>query len=800
MVYCIKTQSVCPASTERNQCMKSLCDGWEFVSEWSDSFLNGDGEYDIVRLPHNVRELPLHYASPADYEMICGYRRHLSIPAEDAGKRLFLCFDGAAHIATVYLNGKEIGTHRCGYTGFRYEITGCVRYGADNLIAVRLDTTENGSVPPFGFVIDYLTYGGLYREAWLDERAATYLSDVFVSTPDLCTAHVACTVDGPDPVRIRVRILNRNGKNVAESMNSGLVHTLPVPDALSWTPESPNLYTAEVSLLNASDAVIDTKSVRFGFRTAEFRGDGLYLNGKKYFLRGLNRHQCYPYIGYAASRSLQIEDARILKEELSCNAVRTSHYPQSQHFFDACDSLGLCVFTEIPGWQHIGDADWQDQAVDNVREMILENRSHPSIVLWGVRINESVDNDAFYQRTNALAHELDPSRQTSGVRYIQKSSLLEDVYAYNDFTPFDPKKPIQAKKDSSPDMNKGYLISEHDGHMFPTKPFDPWEKRQSQALRHAYVLNAAMSSGEHAGCFGWCMFDYPTHKDFGSGDRICYHGVLDSFRNPKLAAAPYASQGESSPVLVIGSPMDGGDYAAANIGEVYAFTNADSVRLYKNDALVTEFRPLSWSGLVHPPVLIDDLIGNLLESQEGYTGRKAKLLHDCLVAAGKYGVAGLPLRDKIKLGWCMLRYRMKYEDGVRLFGKYVGNWGAESTRWRFDAIKEGETVASTVVTPNNVLHLELKPSLTELIEGDTYDTSAVRIRVLDENGNPAPYAQIPLKLTLTGDAELLCPNLIVAEGGCSGLYLRSIGKTGEADLTVSSPGLKEQTIHFTIHH
>ena len=118
--------------------------------------------------------------------------------------------------------------------------------------------------------------------------------------------------------------------------------------------------------------------------------------------------------------------------------------------------------------------------------MILENRNHPSIVLWGVRINESVDNDVFYKRTNALAHELDPSRQTSGVRYLQKSSLLEDVYAYNDFTPFDPEKPIQSKKDSTPDMSKGYLISEHDGHMFPTKPFDPWEKRQSQAMRHAF--------------------------------------------------------------------------------------------------------------------------------------------------------------------------------------------------------------------------------------------------------------------------------------------------------------------------
>ena len=114
--------------------------------------------------------------------------------------------------------------------------------------------------------------------------------------------------------------------------------------------------------------------------------------------------------------------------------MRTSHYPQSHYFIDECDRRGLLVFTEIPGWQHIGDEKWIDRAVENVREMVCQYRNHPSIVLWGVRINESQDNDAFYTRTNALAHELDPSRPTSGVRYLEKSSLLEDVYAFNDFS------------------------------------------------------------------------------------------------------------------------------------------------------------------------------------------------------------------------------------------------------------------------------------------------------------------------------------------------------------------------------
>ncbi len=779
--------------------MRSLSGGWEFSPNWDDAFLRGDGQFPVVRLPHNVKELPLHYASPADYEMVCGYRRTIFIPTEKHGKRLFLRFEGAAHIATVYVNGTEIGSHRCGYTGFALEITEHVRYGGDNLIAVKLDCTENGEIPPFGYVIDYLTYGGLYREAWLDVRNRTYLADVFVHTPDLKTAKVACTVDGPDAVRIRVRIIDANGQCHAESMNGERTHILPVSEAKPWSPETPNLYTAEVSLLGEGDVTLDQTTVSFGFRTAEFKADGLYLNGEKYFLRGLDRHQCYPYIGYAATKSLQAEDARILKEELACNAVRTSHYPQSRHFFDACDRLGLCVFTEIPGWQHIGDEAWQQQSIENVRDMITENRNHPSVVLWGVRINESQDCDELYKKTNALAHELDPSRQTSGVRYFAKSHLWEDVYAYNDFTPFDPEKPIQKKKDITPDMNKGFLISEHDGHMFPTKPFDPWEKRQSQTLRHAHVLNAAMASGEHAGCFGWCMFDYATHKDFGSGDRICYHGVLDAFRNPKLAAAAYASQGDEKPFLEVTTPMDAGDYAAAQIGPMYAFTNADTVVLYKNDKLVTEFKPLPWTGLKHPPMLIDDIVGHLLESEEGLAGKKAAALHDILVLAAKCGgMDKLPASEKAKLGLTLVRCGLKPDDGNRLYGKYIGNWGGESVRWRFDAVKNGEVVASVTKTPNANLHLAVTPSATTLCEGDTYDMASIRVRIVDENGNLTPYAQLPVTFRVEGDLELMGPAAATLEGGSTGAYVRTLGKPGEAALTVQCGNLPDVTIRFTI--
>ena len=768
----------------------SLCNGWEFTSNWTDAFAQGEGEAQNVRLPHSVTELPLHCIDHNAYQMICGYRRTLTISEDLRGKRLFLQFDGAAHIATVFCNGQELTTHRCGYTAFRVELTAFVQHDQENLIAVRLDTTENPSIPPFGFVIDYLTYGGLYREVWLDVREKELIHDIFVTTPTPDTAHVELHTEGADICRLS--ILEESGHCLLTKETSASAD-LRLPDAKLWTPDDPYRYILKCELLNGYGKIVDTQTVSFGFRIAQFRADGFYLNGKKTFLRGLNRHQSYPYIGYAAPERMQREDARILKEELGCNTVRTSHYPQSHYFIDECDRLGLLVFTEIPGWQHLGDDTWKEQACENVREMVTQYRNHPSIILWGVRINESTDDDELYRRTNAIAHELDPSRSTSGVRYIQKSSLLEDVYSYNDFSHSGNNPGARPKKSVTPDMSKGYLISEHNGHMFPTKSFDPWQKRQEHALRHARVLNAAIESGEHAGCFGWCMFDYATHKDFGSGDRICYHGVMDSFRNPKLAAAVYASQQEEKPVLAVGSPMDIGDYPAGNIGDVYVFTNAAVVYLYKNGNLVDQLTDHS-RGVMR----VEDTVGCLLETQEGFPAKKAALLRKCLVAIGKKGLTGLSPADYARMAWAMLRYKLSMDDAVKLYGKYIGNWGGEATVWRFDAMDSGEVVASVTRCPSAKLHLDIKTSHTILNEGDTYDIAAVRIRILDEYGNAAPYAQLPVRLAIEGAAELVGPDVVTAEGGMCGTYIRTIGKTGDAVLTVSTAQSVPVSVNFTI--
>lgn len=280
----------------------SFCDGWEFIRHWTEAFGKGlpVPKQQAVRLPHTCREVPLHYASPADYEMVCGYRKQFRVPPVQAAPRLFVRFDGAAHQAVVRINGKLAGQHRGGYTGFAVEITDLVDREGENLLTVQLDTREDPAIPPFGFVIDYLTYGGLYREVWLEATAESRLTDLFVYTPTLHEAVVQWTAElTPAAVAVRIRLETADGtllaEQTAQAAETGKIQ-LSVPDAQPWDTEHPVLHHAVAELLNAAGQPIDRKQVTFGFRTAEFRADGFYLNGKKTFLRGLNRHQSYPYM------------------------------------------------------------------------------------------------------------------------------------------------------------------------------------------------------------------------------------------------------------------------------------------------------------------------------------------------------------------------------------------------------------------------------------------------------------------------------------------------------------------------
>ena len=802
-----------------------LNDDWLFTEQFEDSLMAPEypeNTLQPVRLPHTCKETPFHYFDESLYQMVSGYRRHLLIPKDWQGKRIQLTFEGAAHDSTVFCNGKKVGEHHCGYTAFTVDLTDNVLYGQDNLLCVRLDSRENLNVPPFGYVIDYMTYGGIYRDVRLEVKEKVSLSDIFVHTAidfrsSPVTAQITSEItltESNENVTIRQyympkstavaqeswRLLCEQTVSADVSCDKEFSLTATITAPLLWDTEEANLYILKTQLLYQDNTILDETETTFGIREAVFKKDGFYLNGRKLRIRGLNRHQSFPYVGYAMPKSMQRLDADLLKKELGLNAVRTSHYPQSHYFLERCDELGLLVFTEFPGWQHIGDDSWKAQAVANAEDMIRQYRNHPSIILWGIRINESPDDDAFYEKTNTVAHKLDPTRPTGGVRAMKKSHLLEDVYTYNDFLHDGEMPGCDPKKKVTSDMEKPYLISEYNGHMYPTKAFDNEERRSEHAIRHANVLDAVAGQPDIAGSFGWCMFDYNTHKDFGSGDRICYHGVMDMFRNPKLAANIYVCEQEQTPVLEITSSMDIGEHPGCNRGNIYILSNADSVKMYKNDRFIKEYLPgmSPYKHLKHGPILIDDFIGDSFAQNERFRPKHAKEITDAMNLVARGSLNHIPKRLYLTALKLLLIYHIDFAEVTRLYTKYIGDWGGTATIYRFDAIKDGKVVKSVTKEPVREIRLEAEADHTILTEQHSYDVALVRIRAVDDHGNVLPFYQEPVRLIAEGDISIIGPDTIALQGGMGGTYVKSTGRSGRGALLLQSQTAGEIRIPFQI--
>jgi beta-galactosidase len=506
-----------------------------------------DSSFERVVIPHTNTNLPWHSFDNKDYEFISTYRRRFRTPSNARGKRIFVDFEGVMTASTVWINGVLLGEYKGGFTPFSFELTPYIRPDGENVLVVKVDSTERADTPPFGNEIDYMTFGGIYREASLRVVPTLYLDNMFArpknELSDKPSLDVNCFLSGIAPHGSLVleaelldgeRLLAKASKSFnlssvgdpgtaddsaamapvylsSETVNDPGKQTVSlqqIEGAKLWDLSTPNLYTVRVRLIHAGKAM-DEAGCRIGFREAIFTDRGFSLNGKIVKLRGLDRHQTFPFVGQAMPARIQRQDAKILRHTLHCNIVRTSHYPQSRHFLDCCDEIGLLVLEEIPGWQHIGPEPWKLAAIDNVGRMVRRDWNHPSIILWGVRINESPDDHGFYTRTNALAHALDTTRQTGGIRNFKDSEPLEDVFTVNDFG-FPLRKPNHPL----------YLNTEFVGHTFPTKTTDDDECQREQTLRHARIHNQLASHPQYSGGIGWCAFDYNTHSDFGAGDRI----------------------------------------------------------------------------------------------------------------------------------------------------------------------------------------------------------------------------------------------------------------------------------------
>ena len=650
--------------------------------------------------------------------------------------------------STVWINGQKLGEYKGGYTPFSFELTQHIDFDGENLLAVDVDSTERADIPPFGFEIDYLTFGGIYREVSLRVVPSTFLENIFAMPKNVLTDHpsvdVRCFLEGPAlsshaSLDIELldgdRVVTKTAQKVAvtqpaasEEPASQVVSLTGLGQIQLWDPHQPHLYTVRVRLLEQGK-VIDQDSRRIGFREATFTDQGFSLNGKVIKLRGLNRHQTFPFVGQAMPGRVQRRDAQILRNQLKVNLVRTSHYPQSRHFLDACDEIGLLVLEEIPGWQHIGDQAWQDLAVDNVRRMVRRDWNHPAIILWGVRINESRDNHDFYTRTNAMAHSLDPTRQTGGIRYFQESEFLEDVFTMNDFG-FPLKAPNHPR----------YLNTEFVGHTYPTKNIDSLERLREHTIRHARVHDQLASIPQYAGGIGWCAFDYNTHANFGSGDRICYHGVSDIFREPKPAAGFYKSQCEPEEEIVL-EPT----FHWARNDESIGFTVA-----------------MVCSNCDHLKFWVDDGKGYRLVN-EGDPDRK-QFPHV------RYAPFSVPLGEQLR------------------------DWGD----LRIDGYIAGKQVISKKYSGKGVdQQFVLLPDDTGLI-ADGADATRVVLRCNDEYGQIRPFANDAIVLELEGPAEIIGDNPFSLLGGTGAIWIRAKEQSGTVTLKGTHPVLGTQTISIQL--
>lgn len=755
-----------------------------------------DKEFSTVDIPHINKEIPYNYFDEKMYQFVSCYRKSFKLPADfhKNGKRVLLHFEGAANYAVVCVNGKKAGEHKGGYTPFVFDVTELISKD-ENVIAVMLDSTERNEIPPFGNMVDYLVYGGIYREVWIEAVDETRIDNVFVRTPDVLGAKKLMKIDVTFSSHVKgdlsLELTDANGEVVAKKTCAAdgkiiRIHW-KVGNVKLWELDSPNLYFLKVKF--AGDEVTE----RFGFRIAEFTRSGFYLNGNHIKLMGLNRHQSYPYVGNAMPASAQEADAELLKYKLGCNLVRTAHYPDSIHFLDKCDEIGLLVFTEMPSWQFLGEGEWRENCLANIKGMVERDRNHPSVILWGVRVNEGQDCDEFYTETNALAHSLDDSRQTGGVRNFPRSHLLENVYTYNDFSHSGGK--IALLPPWLVCGNAPYLVTENNGHMFPTKMFDRESLRTEHALRHTRVQDKSYGNDRISGAIGWCMADYNTHKDFGSGDRICYHGVTDMFRVPKLAASVFASQQDDGVVMESSSSMDIGDYPGGIIGLTYIFTNCDYIKVFKNGKYTSTVFPedSKFKNLPHPPVSPVDFLGDALEKDEGLDKITAKYLKKALVAAGQYGYI-MPPQHYIEIAIAFLHGRFKIQQMVDLVTKYFANWGNEQVTYSFEGYKDNMLVKTITRTAVKSTDFTAIPDKTTLTEDVTYDVTRIELVAHDQNGNRLPYCNESLSVKIDGPAKVIGPESFSLIGGVRAFWVRTTGKSGKVNITVSSETMGTETV------
>lgn len=625
--------------------------GWHFsLGDLEDAQVPAfdDAGWPGVSLPHTARVEALVTGEPGSdtyqWQGICWYRKRFRTGREAEGRKVYLKFEGAMNVADVWLNGEHLGRHLGGWLPFGFDVTDRIRQGEDNLVAVRLDNTDNRITGPKPLEqLDFNPYGGLYRDAYLITKDLLHITDpiitdrpasggVFVRFPEVtherATVLVQTHVRNDDPAgrrySVRVTIRNAAGEAVAEQtspatelpsgIDTDITQTLTVEDPALWSPRSPNLHEVHVELVEGG-TVVDEERTRIGIRHIDISTEGFRINGEKMFLRGTNRHQEIPYLGYAVPNAEQYRDAKRIKDA-GFDYIRLSHYPHDPAFMDACDELGLVVMDCIPGWQFFNreDPEFSEVQLRNCRDMIRRDRNHPCVILWEVSLNESRMPESFVEATQAIAHEEYPgdqtwtcgwqrghdvfiqARQHGGCTEVTDMACVVSEYGDWEYYAQNAGLNQEAWENLAPDDANSRQLR--------------WHGERAQ-LQQATNFQEAHNDNLKTIAFAdglWVMFDYNR----GYAPDIESSGCMDLFRLPKFSYWFFQSQREPRERYV--GSVAGPTVFIANWWtpdsptEVRVFSNCDEVELRLNGRVVERRRPdqdrIS-THLAHPPFTFD---------------------------------------------------------------------------------------------------------------------------------------------------------------------------------------------------
>ncbi len=512
------------------------------------------------------------------------YRKRIFMSDSEKGQRLLLHFEGANAVTKVWINHKYAGEHIGGYSEFQFDITDFVEYNKTNLIAVEVDNSYNYDVPPQR--ADYTMYGGIYRDVYLHKYHETYIGHplITVKNPSAKSASVSISLPLTEHSKnhgnynVVFRVFDSENKKAVEYKrtvsssgvkNDYAIEIGKIVNPKLWSPDSPNLYVLSIELYQ-NGKLIDASKSKFGVRWFRFDADeGFFLNDTYMKLHGVNRHQDRQGYGNALSNAQHLEDIRMIKD-VGANYVRLAHYQQDPAVLDACDSLGLLVWEEIPVVTSVGREKFRENALSMLDEMITQHYNHPSIIIWGL-MNETVrtqpENELYInvelcKALNERAKQLDPYRSTA---QAQMTSRGEDIYRYTDIRAWnryfgwyygvfdDFGKFMDEEKRVHP--NQAYIISEYGAdsklgyHREILTKADFTENWQLEF--HKSYWKQIEERKWIAGSTVWIMFDFASDEKSGNNQHINQKGLASFDRKPKDLFYFYQSEWSSKPMIYI---------------------------------------------------------------------------------------------------------------------------------------------------------------------------------------------------------------------------------------------------------